>query len=131
MHRCKRACKDSLPLPFWNGLPAAAEMPPVATASVLPCPRPLHPCRWVEQDPLAIWHSVQEAVQAAMQSATEHHGPLNVRAVGITNQREWAAGSTAAHAAAAWRDPPLLALLSTAPTQRPQPCMACNRCRAC
>ena len=59
-------------------------MPP-ATHHV-PCSLPPAPCRWVEQDPLAIWRSVQEAVQAAMQSATQQHGPLNVLAVGITNQ---------------------------------------------
>ena len=63
---------------------------PLTSRLFLPLPA-LPPCRWVEQDPLAIWASVQEAVQSAMQSAAERHGPLNVRAVGITNQREWAA----------------------------------------
>jgi len=42
----------------------------------------------VEQDPLAIWGSVQEAVRLAMEPALEQYGELTVRAVGITNQRE-------------------------------------------
>lgn len=47
------------------------------------------PCRrWVEQDPLAIWRSVQEAVQQTMTAALEQYGALTVTAIGITNQRE-------------------------------------------
>ncbi|EFN59182.1 hypothetical protein CHLNCDRAFT_18995 [Chlorella variabilis] len=43
---------------------------------------------WVEQDPLAIWRSVQEAVQQTMTAALEQYGALTVTAIGITNQRE-------------------------------------------
>lgn len=43
---------------------------------------------WVEQDPMRIWDSVLQAVQGAMRQATELHGEVNLRAVGITNQRE-------------------------------------------
>jgi len=43
---------------------------------------------WVEQDPLAIWNSVCLAVAGAMQQARERYGQVNVRAIGITNQRE-------------------------------------------
>ena len=44
--------------------------------------------RWVEQDPLAIWHSVQAAMEGGMARARDAHGEVRVRAVGITNQRE-------------------------------------------
>ena len=44
--------------------------------------------RWVEQDPLAIWRSVQEAIAAAMRQAEAEHGKVEVKALGITNQRE-------------------------------------------
>lgn len=44
--------------------------------------------RWVEQDPLAIWRSVQDAAAQCMEAALEQHGALTVVAVGITNQRE-------------------------------------------
>ncbi|PSC73566.1 Glycerol kinase [Micractinium conductrix] len=43
---------------------------------------------WVEQCPLAIWASVQEAVGTALEQALAQHGELVVKAVGITNQRE-------------------------------------------
>ncbi|KAI3433434.1 hypothetical protein D9Q98_003249 [Chlorella vulgaris] len=43
---------------------------------------------WVEQDPLAIWSSVTEAVHRTMEAAQKQHGELRVMAVGITNQRE-------------------------------------------
>lgn len=44
----------------------------------------------MEQDPLAIWESVQQAVRQAMENALEQYGALSVVAVGITNQRECA-----------------------------------------
>lgn len=43
---------------------------------------------WVEQDPMAIWESVQQAVAEVMGPAREQHPGLVVRAIGITNQRE-------------------------------------------
>lgn len=43
---------------------------------------------WVEQSPAAIWSSVQQAVQAALQQARELHGEVVFKALGITNQRE-------------------------------------------
>lgn len=45
-------------------------------------------CRWVEQDPLVIWESVRTAIQRTMDQAAERHGPVVVKAVGITNQSE-------------------------------------------
>jgi glycerol kinase len=42
----------------------------------------------VEQDPLAIWESVQEAIRLTLERAAAAHGEVVVRAVGITNQRE-------------------------------------------
>jgi glycerol kinase len=41
---------------------------------------------WVEHDPLEIWSAVQQATQDALHSAGAK--PKDVRAVGITNQRE-------------------------------------------
>src|SRR4029077_7498672 len=41
---------------------------------------------WVEHDPLEIWSAVQLAAREALQIAGA--GPEDVRAVGITNQRE-------------------------------------------
>lgn len=43
---------------------------------------------WVEQDPLVIWESVRTAIQRTMDQAAERHGPVVVKAVGITNQSE-------------------------------------------
>ena len=37
---------------------------------------------------MAIWESVQQAVDQAMEAALEQYGELSVVAVGITNQRE-------------------------------------------
>lgn len=45
-------------------------------------------CSWVEQDPLAIWSTVKEAIAQALAQGMAAHGPLDVKAVGITNQRE-------------------------------------------
>ena len=39
---------------------------------------------WVEHDVSEIWSSIEQAVQAALHST----GPVNIRALGITNQRE-------------------------------------------
>jgi len=39
---------------------------------------------WVEQDPVAIWHSVQRAVAACL----DGHDAAHVRAVGLSTQRE-------------------------------------------
>jgi hypothetical protein len=50
----------------------------------------------VEQDALAIWRSVQDAMERGMQEALEEHGELSVMAVGITNQRELSACRSAA-----------------------------------
>ena len=44
--------------------------------------------RWVEQDPLAIWDSVQQAIELTLERAAEAVGEVTVVAVGITNQRE-------------------------------------------
>ena len=41
---------------------------------------------WVEHDPLEIWSAVQLSAQEALHAAGA--GPGDVRAVGITNQRE-------------------------------------------
>jgi glycerol kinase len=45
---------------------------------------------WVDQDPMAIWKSVQEAVSETMGQAEEKYGQgkITVKAIGITNQRE-------------------------------------------
>lgn len=66
---------------------AAAQLPPLLPPTLLRACA-LRCCRWVEQDPLAIWRSVQDAVAQCLQAATQQHGPLTVVAVGITNQRE-------------------------------------------
>lgn len=47
----------------------------------------LAPCSWIEHDPEEIWQGVQECIQQAIRAA-EKHGKLNVKAIGITNQRE-------------------------------------------
>ena len=41
---------------------------------------------WVEHDPEAIWRSVEEAVEKAIEKA--QIDPINIAAIGITNQRE-------------------------------------------
>lgn len=41
---------------------------------------------WVEHDPAAIWESVEQSLEAAMAAAGI--APTDVRAIGITNQRE-------------------------------------------
>jgi glycerol kinase len=45
---------------------------------------------WVDQDPMAIWESVQKAISETMRQAQEKYGEgkVTVKAVGITNQRE-------------------------------------------
>ncbi|KAL4529027.1 hypothetical protein Ndes2437A_g03549 [Nannochloris sp. 'desiccata'] len=45
---------------------------------------------WVDQDPMAIWESVQKAISETMRQAQERYGDgkVIVRAIGITNQRE-------------------------------------------
>ena len=48
----------------------------------------LAPCSWIEHDPEEIWQGVQECIQQALRAAVNKHGKLNVKAIGITNQRE-------------------------------------------
>lgn len=60
---------------------------------------------WVEHDVAEIWQSVAEAVQGACAKA----GPVNIRAIGITNQREtslfWDAKTgEPIHRALVWQD---------------------------
>jgi len=45
---------------------------------------------WVEQDPMAIWESVQKAISETLCQAQEKYGDgkVTVKAIGITNQRE-------------------------------------------
>lgn len=43
---------------------------------------------WCEHDPLEIWESVQLCINEALKVAEKKLGALNVRALGITNQRE-------------------------------------------
>ncbi len=87
-----------LPLRGWNALLVLATHAPICSCCS-PCAaaaehaahcfcHPSRPRSWVEQDPLAIWGSVQAAVQQAMEDALERYGALSVVAVGITNQRE-------------------------------------------
>ncbi|KAL4431102.1 hypothetical protein ABPG75_006358 [Micractinium tetrahymenae] len=64
-----------------------AECRPLASAQV-GFPQVYPRAGWVEQDPLAIWGSVQDAVQQVMEQARAQFPQLTVRAVGITNQRE-------------------------------------------
>lgn len=45
-------------------------------------------CSWIEHDPEEIWQGVQECIQQAVRAAEEKHGKLNVKGIGITNQRE-------------------------------------------
>ena len=45
-------------------------------------------CRWTEHDPQEIWDTVQTCTEKALAEAQRHHGSLDVKAVGITNQRE-------------------------------------------
>ena len=60
----------------------------VLASSQVPVPQIYPKAGWVEQDPMAIWNSVTEAISEAMKQATENHGAITVKAVGITNQRE-------------------------------------------
>ncbi|KAL4421980.1 hypothetical protein ABPG77_011003 [Micractinium sp. CCAP 211/92] len=64
-----------------------AQCRPLASAQV-EFPQVYPHAGWVEQDPMAIWASVQEAVRQAMEQARGEFPQLTVRAVGITNQRE-------------------------------------------
>jgi glycerol kinase len=41
---------------------------------------------WVEQDPLAIWETVQAAIKDCMARAAAAHGSVTIKALGITNQ---------------------------------------------
>ncbi|KAG1670961.1 hypothetical protein FOA52_011396 [Chlamydomonas sp. UWO 241] len=43
---------------------------------------------WNEHDPFEIWKGVEECMVAALAAAQEAVGPVEVKAVGITNQRE-------------------------------------------
>lgn len=60
----------------------------VIASSQVDLPQIIPQAGWVEQDPLAIWRSVQEAIAAAMHQAEAEHGKVEVKALGITNQRE-------------------------------------------
>lgn len=60
---------------------------PVASAQ-LPLTQHYPHAGWCEHDPMEIWQSVEECLAAAIGQATTKIGPLNVRGVGITNQRE-------------------------------------------
>ena len=44
--------------------------------------------RWCEHDPLKIWQTVEECLIGAIKDAQESRGPIAVKALGITNQRE-------------------------------------------
>lgn len=43
---------------------------------------------WFEHDPLEIFSTVKECIMKALEEATEKLGEVNVRAIGIANQRE-------------------------------------------
>jgi glycerol kinase len=43
---------------------------------------------WCEHDPLEIWLTVRECMVKALQEAESKLGPIDVKAIGITNQRE-------------------------------------------
>ena len=63
----------------------------------------------VEHDTADIWASVEAAVRGALSRAGEVHGPVQVRAIGITNQREtslfWHRSTGAPiHRALVWQD---------------------------
>ncbi len=45
-------------------------------------------CRWIEHDPEEIWQGVELCIQRALQAAQNKAGPIKVKALGITNQRE-------------------------------------------
>eukprot|EP00195_Chlamydomonas_chlamydogama_P007939 CAMPEP_0202896430 /NCGR_PEP_ID=MMETSP1392-20130828/5443_1 /ASSEMBLY_ACC=CAM_ASM_000868 /TAXON_ID=225041 /ORGANISM="Chlamydomonas chlamydogama, Strain SAG 11-48b" /LENGTH=510 /DNA_ID=CAMNT_0049581793 /DNA_START=69 /DNA_END=1601 /DNA_ORIENTATION=- len=60
---------------------------PVAQHQV-PLPQIYPEAGWCEHDPLAIWGTVKECITQAVQEAESKVGPVNVRALGITNQRE-------------------------------------------
>jgi glycerol kinase len=45
-------------------------------------------CRWIEHDPEEIWQGVELCIQRALQAAENKAGPIKVKALGITNQRE-------------------------------------------
>ena len=45
-------------------------------------------CRWVEHDPMEIWHSVSCCIEKCLHQAKSKHPELKVTALGITNQRE-------------------------------------------
>lgn len=69
----------------------------------------LAPCSWIEHDPEEIWQGVQECTQQAVRAAEKEHGKLNVKAIGITNQREttvvWdKANGKPLHNAIVWMD---------------------------
>ena len=69
----------------------------------------LAPCSWIEHDPEEIWQGVQECIQQAVRAAEKEHGKLNVKAIGITNQREttvvWEkASGKPLHNAIVWMD---------------------------
>lgn len=44
--------------------------------------------RWTEHDPQEIWDTVQTCIEKALAEAQQQQGSLDVKAVGITNQRE-------------------------------------------
>ena len=56
----------------------------IAAAASRPVPIAFPSAGWVEQDAIAIWRSVEEAVDACLSSAQS----ARVAAVAITNQRE-------------------------------------------
>ncbi len=45
-------------------------------------------CSWTEHDPLELLANVRTCIQEAVRAATEKVGPVKVRGVGLTNQRE-------------------------------------------
>ena len=45
-------------------------------------------CRWIEHDPEEIWQGVELCIQRALKAAEKKAGPIKVKALGITNQRE-------------------------------------------
>ncbi|KAL3149273.1 hypothetical protein ABBQ32_002090 [Trebouxia sp. C0010 RCD-2024] len=64
---------------------------------------------WIEHDPAEIWQGVQECTEQAVKTAEKEHGKLNIKAVGITNQREttvvWdKASGKPLHNAIVWMD---------------------------
>lgn len=69
----------------------------------------LAPCSWIEHDPENIWQGVQECIWQALRAAEKKHGKLDVKAIGITNQREttvvWEkASGKPLHNAIVWMD---------------------------